>query len=170
MSRKNSIWAPWRCEYVSRPREDGCLFCRIFEESNDRENLVLFRGDGCGVVMNRYPYNSGHLMVVPYRHVSELDALDETEMLEMMKITRRLIRVMKELMCPGGFNVGINMGAVAGAGIADHIHLHIVPRWQGDTNFLPVLADTRVVPHALLDMYDGLKKKLESWKVEELES
>lgn len=160
MSRKSSLWAPWRCEYVSQPREDGCTFCRIFEEKNDRENLVLLRGDMCGVVMNRYPYNSGHLMVVPYRHEADLDALEDGEMLEMIQTTRRLMGVMKDLMCPGGFNVGINMGAVAGAGITEHIHLHVVPRWQGDTNFLPVLADTRVVPHALLEMYDGLKEKL----------
>ena len=162
MSRKSSLWAPWRCDYVSKPREDGCLFCRIFTETKDRENLVLLRGESCGVVMNRYPYNSGHIMVVPYCHVADLDGLEDAMMVEIFQVARRLMKLMKEFMNPGGFNLGINMGAVAGAGIADHLHLHVVPRWMGDTNFLPVLADTRVVPHALLEMYDGLKEKLES--------
>jgi ATP adenylyltransferase len=151
------LWAPWRVEYILGEKSDGCFLCDIIEGDKDRENLLLKRGKACAVVMNRYPYNGGHLMVLPYRHVSEIGDLTSEEKVEVMELVDESINVLKKTIYPAAFNVGANLGKVAGAGLESHLHMHIVPRWEGDTNFMPVLSDVRVVPVALLDLWDMLK-------------
>jgi len=150
------LWAPWRMEYILAEHGDGCFLCDMFQGRDDRENLVLFRGKLAAVVINRYPYNNGHLMVAPYRHLPDLNAISPEERSEMMELTARCIPALKEVMHPDGFNIGINLGQTAGAGLQDHVHLHIVPRWNGDTNFMPVIAETKVIPQALHDLWDRL--------------
>lgn len=150
---KQPVWAPWRMEYILSDKDDGCFLCRTFNmpARHDRENLLLYRGEHCAVVLNRYPYNNGHLMVCPYRHLSDFEEMTAEEMNELNELTVRGIRALKATMNPEGFNVGFNLGGAAGAGLKDHIHQHIVPRWIGDTNFMPVLGDTRVIPQSLED-------------------
>ena len=152
------IWAPWRIEYIRMTKPEGCILCDKPAEDNDALNYILYRGEKNFVIMNSYPYNPGHLMVAPYRHVAALDGLTAEERNEHFAVVSRAIGVLRKVLNPGGFNVGVNMGAVAGAGIADHVHTHIVPRWQGDTNFMPVLADVRVMPEALAESYRELKE------------
>ncbi len=151
------IWAPWRIDYIMGEREKTCLFCRVIEENDDRGNLVIYRGKLAFVIMNLYPYNPGHLMVAPYRHVSQLEELDDDVILEVMVLTRKSCAVLKQKMAAQALNVGLNLGEVAGSSIKEHLHMHIVPRWEGDNNFMPVLADTRVMPQALTEAYDLLK-------------
>lgn len=153
----NQLWAPWRMEYIMGDKPDGCFLCDIIAGKNDKDNLLLKRGETCAVVMNRYPYNGGHLMVLPFRHVAELGDLTAAEKIEIMDLTDESIKVLKKVMFPAAFNVGANLGKVAGAGLEEHLHMHIVPRWDGDTNFMPVLSDTRVVPLALADLWDMLQ-------------
>lgn len=155
---KRPLWAPWRVEYIHSRKDGRCFLCRMFAEPSDRENLLLFRGRHCAVVMNRYPYNSGHLMVAPYRHVAEPADLTPDEAQELNALTARAVAVLREVMMPQGFNIGINLGEAAGAGLKDHLHQHIVPRWAGDTNFMPVLGGPRVIPEALTATYDLLFK------------
>jgi ATP adenylyltransferase len=150
------LWAPWRSEYFKIPKDKGCFLCKSFASRNDRANHVVKRGKTCAVVLNRYPYTGGHLMVCPYRHVSQFDDLSHEEMMEMMDLTRQAIKALRRTIKPSGFNIGINIGEAAGAGLKDHIHLHVVPRWAGDTNFITVMADVRVVPQSLLDLWDIL--------------
>ena len=160
MSNTNRpLWAPWRIEYIRGDKETDCFLCRMFAETSDRDNLILFRGSTCAVLMNRFPYNSGHLMVAPFRHIAELADRTSEEILEMETLTARAIAVLREVMNPQGFNIGTNLGTAAGAGLKDHLHQHIVPRWVGDTNFMPIMSDTRVVPEALLSTYDILSEK-----------
>ncbi len=153
------IWAPWRIQYIQMDKQDGCILCGKPAENNDSQNYILYRGEKNFVILNSYPYNPGHLMVAPYRHVSSPEELNEKERNEHYEIVSRCINVLRQVLNPGGFNVGMNIGKTAGAGIEDHIHTHIVPRWQGDTNFMPVLADVRVIPEALADTYQKLKGK-----------
>lgn len=153
----NNVWAPWRIEYILSPKDGRCFLCDMFAAADDRANRLLFRGATCAVVMNRYPYTGGHLMVAPYRHVDGLDGMTADEKAEMMELTDRAVRILKAAMKPQGFNIGINLGAPAGAGLKDHIHQHIVPRWIGDTNFMPVLGGTTVVPQALDELYELLR-------------
>lgn len=129
--------------------EPGCLFCRKIRETDDEANYIVHRGERSFVLMNLYPYNSGHLMVVPYQHVGRFDELDLQVGTELFGMTQLSVHALQEVMEPDGFNIGVNQGKVAGAGVADHIHIHIVPRWNGDTNFMPVLADTKVIPEML---------------------
>jgi len=152
------LWAPWRIEYIRSEKNACCFLCRIFTGNDDRGGLLLFRGKTCAVIMNRYPYNSGHLMVAPYRHIANLDGLTPEENLEMAELTARAVAVLREAVAPQGFNLGINLGEAAGAGLKDHLHQHIVPRWNGDTNFMPVLGGPRVMPEALEATYDLLSK------------
>ncbi|MEI8206235.1 MAG: HIT domain-containing protein [Kiritimatiellales bacterium] len=152
------LWAPWRVDYIRGEKGNGCFLCRIFDEKNDRENLLLVRGKTCAVLMNRYPYNSGHLLVAPYRHIAGLVAFTSAETLEMAALTSRAVAVLGEVMAPQGFNIGYNLGEAAGAGLKDHLHQHIVPRWAGDTNFMPVLGGARVIPEALEATFDLLVK------------
>jgi len=151
------IWAPWRIDFILGEKPEGCILCQRPKEKDDKACLILHRGQKNFVILNKYPYNPGHLMVSPYRHVPDLDALTDDEMLEHFDLVRRGIRALRKAFEPAAFNVGINIGKSAGAGIGDHIHTHIVPRWEGDTNFMPVVADTRVVPEALASTYDKLK-------------
>ncbi|MFC2034530.1 HIT domain-containing protein [Chloroflexota bacterium] len=151
------IWAPWRMEYIEMEKTEGCILCETPEQGSDTVNYILYRGGKNFVIMNRYPYNPGHLMVVPYRHIASLEELTEEEIHEHFNIVSRSIIVLRGVSSPAGFNLGINIGNVAGAGIEGHIHTHIVPRWAGDTNFMPVMSDVRVVPAALAETYQKLK-------------
>ncbi|MBP1753429.1 MAG: histidine triad protein [Geobacteraceae bacterium] len=150
------LWAPWRMEYILNPKPGGCIFCLDDERDKDRENLVLHRSDHSFVMMNRYPYCNGHMMVSPYRHISDLEKLKSEEMLDLFAAVALCTRVLSDKFAPQGFNVGINLGKAAGAGIDDHLHLHIVPRWIGDTNYMTVIADVRVMPENILATYDKL--------------
>lgn len=154
----DKLWAPWRMEYIRNiyKKEDGCIFCSLLKQTDDRENLILFRGEKNFIIMNRYPYNNGHLMVVPYGHVSDSSEIDDTIALEMWKLTNKCKEILAEAFHPDGFNIGMNIGHTAGAGIDRHIHMHIVPRWNGDTNFMPVIGDTKVISQGLLETYDSL--------------
>ncbi|WP_010478794.1 HIT family protein [Thermococcus zilligii] len=156
-----TLWAPWRIEYIRSPKHKGCIFCDFPKENEDRERLILYRGEHSFVIMNNYPYNPGHVMIAPYRHVGKWEDLTDEELLEIMKLSQLMIKAIKKAMNPDGFNLGVNLGRVAGAGIDDHVHLHIVPRWNGDTNFMPVIADTKVIPESLKEAYDELKKAIE---------
>ena len=159
------LWAPWRIEYIRGEKEDECFLCRMLAETDDRGNLILFRGKTCSVVMNRYPYNSGHLMICPNRHIADFADLALEEDHEMSELTRRAIAALRAVMQPEGFNIGTNLGAAAGAGLKDHLHRHIVPRWVGDTNFMAVTADTHVVPEALTATYDLLSEQFKNeWR------
>jgi ATP adenylyltransferase len=150
------IWAPWRIEYIMMEKPDECILCTKPNEDNDKANYILSRGEKNFIMLNRWPYNPGHLMIVPYRHISSPEELTDEEMMEHFDLVRRSIRALKNLLDPNGFNIGINMGRVAGAGIEDHVHTHVVPRWNGDTNFMPVLANTKVLPESLTSLYDKL--------------
>ena len=156
------IWAPWRIEYIRSEKSGDCIFCRKAGENDDRKNYILFRGDRNFIIMNAYPYNPGHLMVTPYRHLSHIDRLTDDEMLEHFRLVRKCTRALTGAYSPEGFNIGMNLGKTAGAGIADHIHTHIVPRWGGDTNYITVVSDIRVIPEALDATYTELKKKMRS--------
>ncbi|ASJ10860.1 HIT family hydrolase [Thermococcus sp. P6] len=155
------LWAPWRIEYIRSPKHDGCIFCDFPKENRDRERLILYRGSYAFVIMNNYPYNPGHVMIAPYRHAGRWEDLTKEELLEIMELSQLMIRAIKKTMNPDGFNMGVNLGRVAGAGIDDHVHLHIVPRWNGDTNFMPVVADTKVIPESLDEAYEELKKAID---------
>ena len=150
------IWAPWRIQYILQEKPEGCILCDKPKEDNDRENYILFRGKHNFIMLNAYPYNPAHLLIAPYRHVDDLTVLTLEERAEHIELLSRSVTVVRETLNPGGFNVGANIGKVAGAGIDDHFHSHVVPRWPGDTNFVPVFSDVRVVPQALMDTYDAL--------------
>jgi ATP adenylyltransferase len=151
------LWAPWRMAYIEVEQPEGCIFCTKPALNDDRRQLILHRGERCFVIMNLFPYNNGHLMVVPYRHANDLTGITDEEQAELMALTRKAVAVLKEAFRPEGFNLGMNLGRTAGAGIADHLHMHVVPRWNGDTNFMPVLAETKVLPDALFNGYDKLR-------------
>lgn len=153
------IWAPWRMVYIGGDRDDGCVFCDKAASAEDEQNLVLLRGEKTFVMMNLYPYNNGHLLVMPKRHVGEMEDLNEEEMMELFQMTRKMVKVLGYFK-PQGFNVGINIGRAAGAGIPGHFHIHIVPRWIGDTNFMPVFGDVRVISESLDGTYKKLKQSL----------
>jgi ATP adenylyltransferase len=155
------LWSPWRLEYLTAPEAEGCVFCHAKECDDDRESLVLLRGERAYVILNRFPYNNGHFMVVPYAHVPSLEDLDAATLTEMMLLLNRGLAALRQLMQPDGFNVGANLGRAAGAGIEEHVHIHAVPRWTGDTNFMPVVGAMRVVPQTWLQTYDELKAALE---------
>lgn len=159
------LHAPWRIDYILAPKEPlpaggESLFARIARSSDDVENLVIARERTCFAVMNRYPYNGGHVMTLPYKQVHDFNGLTPEEITDLMLLTRRVQNAIKAVMNPDGFNVGINLGRVAGAGIVEHLHIHIVPRWNGDTNFMPVVAGTSVVPEALKDTAGKLRAEL----------
>ena len=156
-----ALFAPWRIEYIKMEKPDGCVFCTLSEENNDEKNLILTRGRYAFVIMNNYPYNPGHVMVVPYRHVGNWESLKDEEVVEINMLVRVMIKAIKNTMNPEGFNMGVNIGRVAGAGIVDHVHVHVVPRWNGDTNFMPVLSDTKVIPQAIRETYNVLKEEIE---------
>lgn len=153
------LWATWRMPYISKVEKvSGCIFCDKPAESEDkdRDNLILHRGKNCFTIMNLYPYNNGHLLIIPYKHTSDICCLTDDETSEMMDMLRFFVKILRDTMNPEGFNSGMNLGRSAGAGIADHLHMHLVPRWTGDTNFMPVIADTRVMSEHIHDTYDRI--------------
>ncbi|HUV15948.1 MAG TPA: HIT domain-containing protein [Pelolinea sp.] len=152
------IWSPWRMKYIGRMKKDkGCIFCSAVSKEDGVDNLIVIRGGKAFVILNRYPYTSGHVMVVPYAHASALDELDNATLMETMALIKQSIAAINAVYKPEGFNVGANLGAVAGAGIANHVHFHVVPRWGGDTNFMTSVGSTRVLPEDLCDTYQRLK-------------
>jgi len=152
------LWAPWRMDYIRSPKKESsaCVFCDKLENVNDRENLVLYRSAHSFVAMNPYPYNNGHLMVLPYKHASDFDGMDDETMLDLIKMTRFSTDMLRKAFAPEGFNVGFNIGKVAGAGLGEHLHIHIVPRWTGDVGFMTVIGELRVIPQHLFNTYDTL--------------
>ena len=153
------LWAPWRMEFIKGPKPSGCFFCEAAaaDPSEDALHLVLARGDLALVILNRYPYNNGHLMIAPKAHLANLEELPAATATDLMALTQRSLRVLRQVLSPQGFNLGINAGKIAGAGVADHVHQHVVPRWDGDTNFMPVVADTKVLNESLADSYQQLR-------------
>lgn len=151
-----NLWAPWRIEYILGKREPYCIFCPEGNALSDQERLILRRGERAMVMMNKYPYNNGHLLVAPWRHVANLEQLEPAEHLEIMKWLQKSIGILRAEMRPDGFNIGLNLGTVAGAGIEEHLHFHIVPRWQGDTNFMTVFSDIRSIPEHIHQTYRKL--------------
>ncbi|HEY6838655.1 MAG TPA: HIT domain-containing protein [Geobacteraceae bacterium] len=149
------LWAPWRIEYILNDKQDGCIFCPI-DGVDDRERLILHRSPLSLVMLNRYPYTNGHLMVAPARHTADMNSLSEAEMLDLFRMVCLSRKVLEEAAAPQGFNIGINLGKAAGAGVDEHLHIHIVPRWNGDTNFMSVISDVRVMPENLLTTYERL--------------
>jgi ATP adenylyltransferase len=155
------LWAPWRIQYIKGAPPEGCVFCVLPTEGRDRDHRIVYRGQRVFVILNTFPYNSGHLMVVPYRHVADLGALQDDEALELVHLTTAAIEAITGTYGAEGFNVGVNLGRAAGAGIVDHVHLHVVPRWVGDTNFMPVLGEVKVLPEDLSVTHDRLAKALQ---------
>ena len=149
------LWAPWRMEYILGKKKRGCVFCRKLKEKKSKENLILYQGETVFVIMNKYPYTNGHLMVVPKRHCLNLEQLDNNELKELFDLLKASVRVLKSSFHPHGFNIGMNIGKTGGAG-EEHLHLHIVPRWAGDTNFMPVLGKARIISEYLEKTYDKL--------------
>ena len=150
------IWAPWRLQYILEGNPEGCIFCVKPSEDKDKGNLILFRGKNVFIIMNLYPYNNGHIMIVPYQHAETLTELPDKVLFELISLTKRTDAILRQVFSAQGFNIGINLGKAAGAGIDEHLHIHIVPRWVGDTNFMPVLADLKVMPQHIEATYDLL--------------
>ncbi len=156
-----NLWAPWRGEFIHAEKRADCIFCTFPAEDRDPDNLILGRTEKSIAILNKFPYNNGHLMVIPRRHVSAMGELPEPEFMDLHKLLQKGIEVLQGVYKPQGFNVGMNLGKVAGAGIADHLHYHIVPRWGGDSNFMPVLAETKVMVEHLAASYDKLRPEFD---------
>jgi ATP adenylyltransferase len=157
------LFSPWRMEYILAPKtEEGCIFCNGLKQGDGPDNLIVFRGPKAFVMLNRFPYTSGHLMVVPYDHQSSLELLESSSRSDIMDLAARALQLLGALYSPQGFNIGMNIGSAAGAGVLDHVHLHIVPRWAGDTNFMSSISQTRVLPELLQETYRRVK---EAWEV-----
>ena len=150
------LWCPWRLEYILGPKPDACVFCLPEGTEEDEERLVVYRGTWNFVILNKFPYNNGHIMVTPYRHVKDLDELEQAEAHELMDLLQLSSRALKAFCNPNGINIGLNMGQAAGAGIAEHLHFHLVPRWVGDSSFIAVMDEVRIVPQHLSKTYEGL--------------
>lgn len=153
------LWAPWRLAFILKKKE-GCIFCQKPQEGKDEENFILLRGEKNFIILNTYPYNPGHLMVAPYRHIANPEDLTPQEIEEHFQLVFRMIKALKSAFNPQGFNIGMNLGKGSGAGIVDHLHTHIVPRWEGDTNFMPIIANTKVIAESLTSVYERLKDVL----------
>lgn len=160
MDQMEYIWAPWRIEYIEKPKGNGCILCQKPKEALDEANLILYRGQYNFIMLNAFPYNPGHLMVAPYRHSANLGGLSNQEVTEHFHLIKKSTGLLSAVLKPAGFNIGINIGKAAGAGIEDHLHTHVVPRWQGDTNFMPILSNTKVTSEALAATYRKLKAEL----------
>ncbi|RII29394.1 MAG: HIT family hydrolase [Geobacter sp.] len=159
------IWAPWRMSYISNTEhEDGCIFCLAWESSDDQEKLVLVRRQHSLIMLNRYPYTCGHLMVAPVRHTAEMNDLDDDQVLDLIKGVRQACDLLRKVAHPGGINIGMNLGKAAGAGVEEHLHIHVVPRWNGDTNFMTVTGSVRVIPEGLMESYARLAEVLRTDK------
>lgn len=152
-----NLWAPWRIDYILGPKPDECVFCLPRTEEEDEERLVLHRGEKCFVIMNKYPYNNGHIMVCPYRHVMNIEELELEESAEMMDLLKKCAVILKKFFNCEGINIGLNQGKAAGAGIREHLHFHLVPRWNGDSSFIAVMDDTRVIPQHLSETWKKMK-------------
>ncbi len=150
------LWTPWRLEYIKSPKSGSCIFCDLPEAHLDKENRILHRGKHCFVIMNAYPYSNGHLMVTPYRHLACVTAINDNETEELWRLTKHCVSVLRKTYSAQGFNIGLNLGKAGGAGYEEHLHNHVVPRWEGDTNFMPVLADVKAMPEHLSAGYDML--------------
>jgi ATP adenylyltransferase len=152
------LWSPWRKEYLEQEKHpnDACVFCQAIQGTDDKANLVLHRNEACFIIFNRYPYNNGHLLVVPYRHVGDLEGLTADESANVMHVVRYGVHLLRSAFQPNAVNIGMNLGAAAGAGILDHVHMHIVPRWEGDTSYMTVFSGTRVISEALERTYERL--------------
>jgi ATP adenylyltransferase len=157
----NILWTPWRLKFILGEKPDKCVLCSKPQESRDRENYILHRGELCYIMLNLYPYTNGHLMIVPYRHEADITKLDGETLQEMMRFIQASVAAITKAMNPTGFNLGMNLGRFAGAGIDDHLHMHLVPRWSGDANFMTVLGETRLIPEDLDSTYDRLLPVLE---------
>ena len=157
----NKLWAPWRMDYIQNPKEKGCVFCNKSQSLDDRINLLLYKGEESFVLMNLYPYTNGHLMISPFKHTSDTNDLSDFCNKEIMLLANRSINILKKIMGAEGFNFGANLGKAGGAGIEEHIHYHIVPRWVGDTNFMPVVGNTRVMIEGLQESWDKLKPEFD---------
>ncbi|MBI5816746.1 MAG: HIT domain-containing protein [Nitrospinae bacterium] len=160
MSEEKPLWAPWRIEYILGEKPQGCVFCQMPKDNDDKGHRILHRGNTCYLILNIYPYNNGHLMIVPFRHMCDYTGLTDEELAESAELTRLGMQILNEAMKPDGFNVGINQGKAAGAGIDEHLHIHIVPRWNGDNNFMPVIGQTKVIPQHLTETYGILAAAL----------
>ena len=157
------LWAPWRLEYIKGPKADECIFCVGPDAGDDdAKRYIVRRGEHVFALLNAFPYNNGHLMVAPYRHVPSIEELDEPALLELMTMTQASLRALRRAYAPEGFNLGVNQGKIAGAGVEHHVHLHVVPRWGADTNFMPVVGDTRVLPQSLDDSYRDVTRAFET--------
>lgn len=163
----DTLWAPWRLEYISAEKPNGCVFCTLPAENKNKDNLILWRGERAYIIMNRYPYNSGHLMVVSNRHVDNLHQMDTASKGELIWATGECVRILQETIGATGCNCGLNLGWDAGAGIKDHLHMHVVPRWRGDNNFFPVIADTKSMPEYLSKTYEKLHPAFQQLKKSE---
>jgi ATP adenylyltransferase len=158
----DKIWAPWRREYIfQKDKEKGCILCNRANRDNDKEDYILFRGKYVFIIMNIYPYNNGHLMVAPYKHTASIEDINSEQGEEFFSVVKLGIKALEIGLKPDGFNIGMNIGRVAGAGIEDHIHMHIVPRWNGDTNFMPIFSNTKVLSVSLDETYNLLRKTIE---------
>ena len=161
------LWSPWRMKYIEiDEKEEGCVFCIAQTKKDSAANLIAFRGEHAYVILNLYPYTSGHLMVVPFEHKPNLEELDSSTRAEMMELTSQCMTVLRKIYNPQAFNIGANIGEAAGAGILDHVHIHIVPRWAGDTNFMSTLGETRVLPESLEDTYTRVRKMFTADKMD----
>lgn len=150
------LWAPWRIDYILNEKPSDCIFCVSSDQEQDRDRLILHRTGLSLVMLNRYPYNNGHMMIAPFRHTADMNELSIAEMLDLFAALRLCRNVLEKTAAPQGFNIGVNLGKAAGAGVDDHIHIHIVPRWNGDTNFMSVIGDVRIMPENLLNTYEKL--------------
>jgi ATP adenylyltransferase len=159
---KQRLWAPWRLEYIKATNTEGCIFCQKPALGDDESALIPYRGKSCFVMLNAFPYNAGHVMVAPYAHIAALEELDGEVSSELVALTQLSLRGLASAYGPEGYNVGLNQGETAGAGFDDHVHLHVVPRWAGDTNFMPVVGDTRVLPEELGQTYAALRKAFDA--------
>ena len=158
---KDNLWAPWRMQYVTNPNKGKNIFLEKSKSENDRENLVLYRGSKSFILMNLYPYNNGHLLIAPYEQHNDMTYVDSDTLNEIMQLTQQSIQILKDKLKSDGFNFGLNMGKAAGAGIDEHLHFHIVPRWIGDSNFMPIVGQTEVIMQGLYDTYDLLKPEFD---------
>jgi ATP adenylyltransferase len=156
----DNLWAPWRAEYILRSEKVGCFLCQEPKENKDETNFILYRGQSNFIILNSYPYNPGHLLIAPYRHLGNPEAMTDEEAKEHFALLKLCHRLLIEVAKPAGFNIGMNLGKVSGAGLDDHLHTHVVPRWQGDTNFMAVTSNTRVLSEGLADTYKKLKDGL----------
>lgn len=160
--RHDIIWAPWRLDYVIEAKTGGCFLCDAVAADDDAAHFVVERRDGCFSILNRYPYNNGHTLIAPNAHKADLPELTDDELAGLMRMTRDTQRLLADTLSPHGFNIGVNLGACAGAGVPGHLHLHIVPRWNGDTNFMPVTAETKIIVQSLGQLYALLRQRIES--------